>query len=172
MNSELIKTYKYYYYNEINKYDYRYTTAFPLITKYKNVTGHYIERPLTPKESKDFLHKQFFSYIKKKILVPDRHNKNRRGTPFYAYYVISKQEGDIHYHAHVLFNVHEHYAKYVISYIELFTGGKVIKLETKEDTKRMIWYMLRRGNLVTDSDDEYLLPTGYNLGVDKRHFGF
>jgi hypothetical protein len=25
------------------------------------------------------------------------------------------------------------------------------------------------GNLVLNSDDEYLVPTGYNLGVDKRH---
>jgi hypothetical protein len=25
---------------------------------------------------------------------------------------------------------------------------------------------------VIDSDNEYLLPTGYNLGVDKRHFRF
>jgi hypothetical protein len=156
----------------MSKYDYRYTTAFPLITKFKNETGHYIERPLTPRESKDFLHKRFFSYIKKKILVYDRHKKSRRGIPFYAYYVISKKESDIHYHAHVLFNIHEHYSEHVISYIEFFIGGKVLRLETKEDTKRMIWYMLRRGNLVIDSDNEYLLPTGYNLWVDKRHFAF
>ena len=142
MNGELIKTFKDYYYNTMAKYDYRYTTSFPLITKKQNPSGNYIERPLTPRESKDFLHKQFFSYIKKKILVRDRRNKYRRGIPFYAYYVISKQEHDIHYHAHIVFNVHEHYSEAVISYIEFFIGGKVLKLGTKEDAKRMIWYML------------------------------
>ena len=170
MNGELIKTYKDYYYNEITKYDYRYTTAFPLITKYKHASGLHIERPLTPRESKDFLHNRFFSYIKKKILVPDGHKKFKRGIPFYAYYVISKQEDDLHYHAHVIFNVPEHYAEDVISYIEFFIGGNVIKLKTKTDEVTMIKYMLRKGNLVIDTDDQYLLPTGYNLGVDKKHF--
>jgi hypothetical protein len=54
--------------------------------------------------------------------------------------------------------------------MSFFIGGKVLWLETKEDAKRMIIYMLRKGNLVIDSDDQYLLPTGYNLGVDKRYF--
>ena len=92
MNGELIKAYKKYYYNEMTKYDYRYTTAFPLITKSKNALGYYAASPLNPKESKDYLHKDFLSVIKHHLPVVTKYNNLKFGIPFYAYYVISKEE--------------------------------------------------------------------------------
>lgn len=172
MNGELIRAYKEYYYNQMSQYEYRYCTAFPLVTKEKTTSGVYADRALSPREGRNFIHKKLLYYIKHKILVRDRHNRTRKGIPFYAYYVISKEVKDIHFHVHIILNFHEHYLEYVQNYIEFFIESKLLRLETKEDAKRMINYMLRKGNLLIDSDNEYLIPTGYNLGVDKRHFGF
>ena len=69
-------------------------------------------------------------------------------------------------------NIRRHYEDDLRNFIKSLTGNKLEILETKKDERKMIRYMLRKGNLVIDSDSEYLLPTGYNLGVNKKHFAF
>jgi hypothetical protein len=172
MNGKTIKAYKKYFYNEMTKYDYRYTTAFSLIGMKENYFGKYVPSSLNPKESKDYLHKNFLSFIKHDLPVVTKHNNLKFGIPFYAYYVISKEEQDMHYHAHIILNIRQHYEDDLRNFVECLTGNKLIRLKTKKDETQMIYYMLGKGNLVIDSDNEYLLPTGYNLGVDKRHFRF
>ena len=81
-----------------------------------------------------------------------------------------KEEKDIHYHLHMILNTPQEYEELLTHFFELFTGGKLLKLETKEDVIKMIIYMLKKGNFVMNSDDEKLLPTPYNLKVNKKHF--
>jgi len=172
MNGKTIKAYKKYFYNEMSKYEYRYTTAFPLIGMKENFFGKYVPSSLNPKESKDYLHKNFLSVIKHHLPVVTKHNNLKFGIPFYAYYVISKEEYQMHYHAHIIMNIRRHYENDLRNFVKSLTGNKLEILETKKDERIMIKYMLRKGNLVIDSDSEYLIPTGYNLGVNKKHFAF
>lgn len=161
MERELINVYKQYYKEQMMKYDWNYATAFPLATN---------DRVWSLKHSKSFIHKHILSHIKQKISVRDDDGELKMGIPFYAYYVICKQENDRHYHAHMIFNIQEKYEDYVYKYINSVTGKLTAKLETKVDVVRMIKYMLRKGNYIVDADDERLLPTGYNLGVKKSRF--
>lgn len=70
----------------------------------------------------------------------------------------------------MLLRIQDEYSCHVGNYIKLFTGNNLENLKTKKDVKKMIKYMLRKGNLVINADDERLLPTPYNLNVNKKHF--
>jgi hypothetical protein len=62
------------------------------------------------------------------------------------------------------------YADQVNSCINLYTGNVIKKLETDRDVEKMIFYMLRKGNLVIYADDERLLPTPYNVNLNVELF--
>jgi hypothetical protein len=67
-------------------------------------------------------------------------------------------------------NIPKQYEGSVSNYMEILTRNGLLKLETPLDVKKHIKYMLRKGNFMVDSDNEYLLPTPYNLGVNRKHF--
>ena len=170
MNRELIKSYKEFYYNDMVKYDFPFCTAFPLTKRYTDRSGENEPKALSLRNGESFIRKKLLHNIKHDILVRDENNRMKKGIPFYGSYVICKEEKDAHYHAHVVLNFQERYFDYVKYYIELLTSRDLKRLETKDDQVRMIKYMLRKGNLVIDSDNELLIPTGYNLNVNKDHF--
>lgn len=161
MNNTLIKEYKKYYYNEMIKFNWKYFTAFPLATN---------DKAFSLKESKDFIYVKILRHIKKRIEVIEDNGSIKFGIPFYAYYVICKECDEPHYHAHMIFNIPEKYEDFIYKYIMSATGNLTGKLETVADVKRMIKYMLKKGNCVIDSNDLRLIPTGYNLKIDKKHF--
>ena len=152
------------------QYDWNYTTAFHLKTDYHDSNGIKIERALPIQECKEFIHYNVLSAIKKRLFLKEKNRKRRHGIPFYAYYVICKQADDACYHAHMIMMIQEQYAVPVNSYIWILTANKIEKLETDTDKIKMINYMLMKGNCVLDSDDPRMIPTGYNLKVNKRHF--
>jgi hypothetical protein len=168
MDVETIKQYKKFYFKKMIKYEWRYCTAFYLITREKNNSGSYVTRSLTELESKDYIQRTL-SHIKRRLLVNDV-NRLKRGIPIYAYYLICKTGLDTCFHAHIIMNIPIQYEEPVRNYIELFTDKELLKLETPLDAKRHILYMLRKGNFMVDSDNQYLLPTPYNLGVNRKHF--
>jgi hypothetical protein len=169
MDTEIIKQYKKYYFEQMMKHEWRYCTAFYLTTWEKNYHGKYETRSLTEQESKDYIHKTF-SHIKRRLIVNNETNRLKRGIPFYAYYLICKEDLDKCYHAHVIMNIPSQYEGPVRNYIEHITDKELLKLETPLDAKRHILYMLKKGNFMVDSDSQYLLPTPYNLGVNRKHF--
>ena len=171
MEKELIENYKRYYREQMMQYDWNYTTAFHLKGENIDSHGRKHKMALPIQECKEFIHYNILSGIKKRIVVFDRDKrKTIRGIPFYAYYVICKQDDDDCYHAHIIMRIQERYAKAVNSYIEILTGNCIKKLGTDEDVIKIINYMLKKGNCVIDSDDSRLIPTGYNLKIDKKNF--
>ncbi len=150
------------------KHEWRYCTAFYLTKREQNQYGKYVNKTLTEQESKDFIH-GVLSDIKRRLLVRNK-NSSKYGIPIYAYYLICKADLDRAYHAHVIMNIPERYEGSVSNYIEIITGKNFLSLETPLDAKRHILYMLKKGNFMVDSDSEYLLPTPYNLGVNRKHF--
>jgi hypothetical protein len=168
MDKETINQYKDFYYDKMIEHEWRYCTAFYLTKKERNQFGYNVDRPLTEQESRDFIH-GVFSDIKHRLPVRSE-NCIKRGIPFYAYYLICKADLDKAYHAHVIMNIPEQYEGSVSSIIEIITGKNLLKLETPLESKKHIKYMLRKGNFMVDSDNQYLLPTPYNLGVNRKHF--
>ena len=168
MDIETIKQYKDYYKKKMLEHEWRYCTTFYLTKKERNQFGYNVDRPLTEQESRDFIHR-VFSGIKYDLLVSDG-NGFKHGIPFYAYYLICKADLDRAYHAHAIMNIPEKYEGSVSNYMEIYTGNGLLKLETPLDAKKHIKYMLRKGNFIVGSDSEYLLPTPYNLGVNRKHF--
>jgi hypothetical protein len=104
MDRKVIKSYKEYYIEEMLKYQWKYCTAFQLTYNDIYPSGRSIKRMLTINQAKDFLHKNILSCIKRKILFLNN-NHLKRGIPFYAYYIICKEEKDIHYHLHMILNI-------------------------------------------------------------------
>ena len=103
-------------------------------------------------------------------MVRDKNNRLKRGIPFYAYYIICKETGDPCYHAHIIMKIQDEYADHVNNYINLYTGNVIEQLETQKDVRKMIVYMLRKGNLVIYADDHRMIPTPYNVNMNKDHF--
>ena len=161
MERSLIYEYKNCFREHMMQYDWNYCTAFHFTSK---------DRAWSLKQSRDFLYKNILSHIKRRILVYDNQGSLKSGIPFYAYYIICKQTDEPCYHVHIIMKIQEEYEHEVDNFFRLNAGGGVEKLETDTDVIRMIKYMLRKGNLVVDSDDERMLPTGYNLNIKNDHF--
>ena len=161
MDRALISEYKNYFREQMMQYDWNYCTAFHLTSK---------DRSWSLKHSKSFLHKNILSHIKRRLLVFDNYGNLKSGIPFYAYYILCKQTDEQCYHVHIVMKIHEEYEHEVDNFFRLNAGGGLEKLETESDVIKMINYMLRRGNLVIDSDDERMLPTGYNVRMNSDIF--
>lgn len=171
MERARIRDYKRYYKEQMMQYDWNFTTAFHLKNIDYDSKGRKQVRALPIQECKEFIHYNILSEIKKRIMVFDRENRRiKKGIPFYAYYVICKQADDSCYHIHMIMRLQEQYANAVGNYIWILTGNKIEKLDTDKDVEKMVNYMLRKGNCVIDSDDPRMIPTGYNLKINKRLF--
>lgn len=162
MDGSTLQGYKNYYREQIMQHDWNYCTAFHCTSN---------DRAWSLKQSKDFLYKNVLSHIKRRLLVIDHQGNNKEGIPFFSYHVICKQSDEPCYHVHIIMKIEEEYEHVVDNYLRLNTGGGLEKLENGTDVLRMVKYMLKKGNLVVDSDDERMLPTGYNLKMNKDHFG-
>jgi hypothetical protein len=161
MERTLIDEYKSYYKEQMMLYDWNYCTAFHFTSR---------DRAWSLKQSRDFLYGNILSHIKRRILVYDNQGNLKSGIPFYAYYIICKQLDEPCYHVHIIMKIEEEYEHVVDNFLRLNAGCGLEKLETETDVIRMIKYMLRKGNLVIDSDDVRMIPTGFNLKVKKDHF--
>ena len=161
MDRSTIQEYKNYYKEQMMQYDWNYTTAFHFTSN---------DRAWSLKQSRDFLYKNILSHMKRRLIVVDHQGNIKKGIPFYAYYVICKQSDEPCYHVHIIMKIQEEYEHEVDNFLRLNAGGGLEKLETDTDVIKMIKYMLRKGNLVINSDDERLIPTSYNVNVEKKHF--
>ena len=56
----------------------------------------------------------------------------------------------------------------VDNFIRRRTGNEVLPLKERDDVERMINYMLMKGNLVGNSDSEFMIPTGNNLKMNIK----
>ena len=161
MERARIRDYKKYYKEQMMQYDWNFTTAFHLASN---------DRAWTLKFSRDYIQKHILNYIKHKLYVIDHTGNLKIGIPFYAYYVICKQSGEPCYHAHMIMKIQGQHWNQVDNFIRRRTGNEVYQLKEREDVVRMINYMLMKGNLVADSDNVFMIPTGYNLRMNTDIF--